>query len=62
MSGILTASPLAMREAQAAIGLPVLNPDTLRDAGSADLLGITQNTKGILRCSTLYANGSDSCA
>jgi hypothetical protein len=48
VSGVLTSSPLAMREAQTAIGLPVLDPETLRDAGSAALLGIKQNTKGIL--------------
>lgn len=42
VSGVLTSSPLAMREARAAIGLPVLDPETLRDADSATLLGIMQ--------------------
>jgi hypothetical protein len=39
VSGILTASPLAMREAHTAIGLPVLDPDALSTAGVANLIG-----------------------
>jgi hypothetical protein len=38
VSGILTASPLATREAHTAIGLPILDLDTLSSAGVATLL------------------------
>jgi hypothetical protein len=46
VSGILTSSPLAIREAQTAIGLPVLDPETLGSVGSAALMGITLHTDG----------------
>lgn len=38
-SGLLTASPLAIREAEVATGLPVLHPDALRDPGIVDIVG-----------------------
>lgn len=47
VSGVLTSSPLAMREAQAALGLPVLDPETLRGAESASLLGIKQKMRSL---------------
>jgi hypothetical protein len=39
-SGLLTASPLAIREARAAHGLPVFNLDELSSASIAEVLGV----------------------
>lgn len=40
VSGALTASPLAVREAAGATGLPVLTGEALRDAAVAELVGL----------------------
>jgi hypothetical protein len=38
VSGLITASPLASREAEAATGLPVLSPSQLAGGAAVDLL------------------------
>lgn len=52
ISGMLTASPLAKREAAAALDVPVLDKDELASAKVADLLMRGCVTPAILRCET----------
>ncbi len=48
VSGRMTASPLAAREAQSAVNLPVLDLDALSDPKIADVLNLSRNTASIL--------------
>ena len=48
VSGRMTASPLAAREAQSVVNLPVLDLDALGSPEIADVLGMHQHTRGIL--------------
>jgi hypothetical protein len=41
VSGALTASPLAVREAAEATSLPVLTAEALRDPAIAEIVGLT---------------------
>jgi hypothetical protein len=48
VSGRMTASPLAAREAQSAVNLPVLDLEALSRPEIAEMLGMYQQTTGIL--------------